>query len=210
MTELFRTILNMSVTGGIAALGVLLLRFPLGRAPRWIRCALWTVVFLRLAVPFSFSSPVSLLGGVGAPAPENGVVTYIAADNSAAMEGNIDTAGVRSTPLISELSAESADSLAPTPQASADPLQIWLALGSAVWLAGSAGLLLYAAVSYARLRRKVADAVLVEPGVFETDAVASPFVLGIVRPRIVLPVDLTGEARALVLRHERAHLQRLD
>lgn len=210
MTEIFRTILNMSVTGGIAALGVLLLRLPLKCAPRWIRCALWAVVFVRLALPFSFSAPVSLLSGIGAPAPENGVVTYVSSDGVTAVAELSDAASVPDTSLASELSAESAASFEPTPEASADPVQIWLAIGSAVWLAGTAALLLYAAVSYARLRRKVTDAVLVEPGVYETDTVASPFVLGIVRPRVILPVDLTGEARALVLRHERAHIVRLD
>ena len=200
----------MSVTGSIAVLGVLLLRFPLKRAPRWIVCALWTVVFLRLALPFSFSAPVSLLGGVGAPAPENGVVTYVAKDGVPALIDVTETVSVQNTLSAEQLSTESADSLEPTPQASADPPQIWFAIGTAVWLTGAAGILLYAVISYARLRRKAADAVLAEPGVFETDAVASPFVLGIVRPRILLPVDLTGEPRALVLRHERAHIRRLD
>ena len=77
MTPLFHAILNMSVTGGIVAVAILLLRLPLKRAPRWITCALWAVVFLRLILPVSFSAPVSLLGGIGAPAPENGVVTYL-------------------------------------------------------------------------------------------------------------------------------------
>lgn len=210
MTDVFRAVLNMSVTGSIVALGVLLLRFPLKRAPRWILCALWTVVFLRLALPFSFSAPVSLLGGVGAPAPENGVVTYVSKDGVTALEDRPAAASAQSTTLAAQISAESAASLAPTPQASADPLQIWLAIGTAVWLAGAAGMLLYAAVSYRRLRRRVSDAVLAEPGVYETDAVSSPFVLGIAHPRILLPVDLTGEARALVLRHEWAHIRRLD
>ncbi|MEN6594724.1 MAG: M56 family metallopeptidase [Clostridiaceae bacterium] len=210
MTELFRTILNMSVTGAIAVLGLLLLRFPLRRAPRWIRCALWAVVFLRLAVPFSFSAPVSLLGGVGAPAPENGMVTYIAVDNAAALINDSGIASEASVPIASELSAESAVSLAPTPQASVDPTQIWLAVGSAVWLTGTAGILLYAVILYARLRRRVGDAVLVEPGVFETDAVTSPFVIGVLRPRIILPVDMDQGTRELVLRHERAHIKRFD
>ena len=101
MTEIFRTVLNMSVTGGIAVVGVLLLRFPLKRAPRWIRCALWAVVFVRLAVPFSFSAPVSLLGGVGAPAPVNGAVTYVAEDGVTLPIDFSDTASVPDTSLVS-------------------------------------------------------------------------------------------------------------
>ena len=103
MNDVFRAILNMSVTGGIAALAVILLRIPLKREPRWISCALWVVVFLRLAVPVSFSAPVSLLGGIGAPEPVNGTVTYLTADQSAFAVPSGKTAqdisGIFSAPL---------------------------------------------------------------------------------------------------------------
>ena len=101
MNDVFRAILNMSVTGGIAALAVVLLRIPLKRAPRWISCALWAVVFLRLVVPVSFSSQVSLLGGIGAPEPVNGTVTYLS--DQPALTGQsgdttLDAAGIFSAP----------------------------------------------------------------------------------------------------------------
>ncbi|MDD4312383.1 MAG: M56 family metallopeptidase, partial [Eubacteriales bacterium] len=211
MTTLFRAILNMSVTGGIAALAVLLLRIPLKRAPRWISYALWAVVFLRLVVPFSFSSPVSLLGGIGAPAPVNGIVSYLSVDHAAAT-GRFsnpvqDASGAFSSLSLAE---ESTASFAPTPMASADPMQIWLAIGTMVWLIGIAGLLLYAIIQYIRLQRRVSDAVRSECDVYETDAITSPFVLGVFRPHIILPVGMLTNERKLVLLHERAHIYRFD
>lgn len=205
MSALFQTVLNMSVTGGIATLGVLLLRLPLKRAPRWITCALWMVVFLRLMVPVSFSSTVSLLGRVGAPAPENGVVVYLSSE-----EIQTTTSAWSTDQSTTNQSVEQPTVSVPTPQASADPLPIWLAIGSVVWLLGIGAVLLRSAASYVRLSRRVRDAVFVEPGVFETDAIDAPFVIGIVRPRIILPVGMTAQARELVLLHERAHLLRLD
>jgi len=211
MTDLFRTVLNMSVTGAIAVLVVVLLRLPLRRAPRWIRCALWAVVFVRLLVPFSFSSSVSLLGSVGAPEPVNGVVAYLPSDSAEMANGIADrTTSVTQVLPIAESSSENANSIAPTPFASADPMQIWLVIGTAVWLVGIAGLLIYAIAQYIRLQKRVRDAVRVELDVFETDAVTSPFVMGILRPRIILPVGMPARERELVLLHERAHIFRLD
>ena len=210
MNDVFRAILNMSVTGGIAVLAVALLRIPLKRAPRWISCALWAVVFLRLVVPVSFSAPVSLLGGIGAPEPVNGTVVYLADQATlTGQSGNTaqDTAGIFSAPSSA---VESAASLAPTPQASADPMQIWLAVGMTVWLVGIAVILLYAIVQYIRLKRRVSDAVRSELDVYETDAVTSPFVTGFLRPRIILPLGMRANERRLVLLHERAHIYRYD
>ena len=210
MNDVFGAILNMSVTGGIAVLAVALLRIPLKRAPRWISCALWAVVFLRLIVPVSFSAPVSLLGGIGAPEPVNGTVVYLADQVTLTGQSGMtaqETAGIFSAPASA---AESAASLAPTPQASADPMQIWLAVGMTVWLVGIAVILLYAIVQYIRLNRRVSDAVRSELDVYETDAITSPFVSGFLRPRIILPLGMRANERRLVLLHERAHIYRYD
>lgn len=209
MTEVFRTVLNMSITGGIAALAVVLLRIPLKRSPRWISCALWIVVFLRLLLPFSFSAPVSLLSGIGAPEPENGVVMYLPSDFSGeTIILNLDTSSVPTSSILPTNSTTT--SLAPTPRDSADPMQIWLAIGTEIWLAGSAVILIQAIYLYGKLQIRARKAVFVEPGVYETDSVDSPFVLGIVRPRIILPLTLLRQERELVLRHEQAHIDRYD
>jgi hypothetical protein len=210
MTEVFRTILNMSVTGSIVALCVALLWMPLKKVPRWIRCSLWAVVFIRLFVPFSFSAPISLLGSIGAPAPVNGVVTYISADTVEGIPDWMNETTVPGTVLESELLPERMPN-AKNVQTTTDAKQTNLiAVGTAVWLSGTGLMLLYAGIQYLLLKKRLGDAVLTEPGVYETDAVEAPFVFGILKPRIILPVDFPSESRALVLRHERAHIARRD
>ena len=210
MTEVFHTILNMSVTGSIVALCVALLWMPLKKVPRWIRCALWAVVFIRLFVPFSFSAPISLLGSIGAPAPVNGVVTYISSDTVQGIPDWMNETTVPGTVLESELLPERMPN-AKNVQTTTDAKQTNLiAVGTAVWLSGTGLMLLYAGIQYLLLKKRLGDAVLTEPGVYETDAVEAPFVFGILKPRIILPVDFPSESRALVLRHERAHIARRD
>lgn len=211
MTDIFRIVLNMSITGGIVAAAVALLRVPLKRAPRWISCALWMVVFLRLVLPFSFSAPVSVLNGVGAPEPENNMVAYIPVD-TAELAGDITDSAMSVSQAFpqSESIAESANLLAAAPLASVDPIQIWFAAGVLVWLIGIAGMLCFATIQYIRLHRRVSDAVITGLNVFETDMVTSPFVIGFFKPRIILPVNIPASERELVLRHEWAHIYRYD
>lgn len=186
MDELLHTLLTMSAAATVGALAVLVLRLFLKKAPRWITCLLWLAVFLRLVCPLSL--PVSL--------PAVPAVQEITA------------------PLLSSAPAEEPAAAAPSPVSDApapaepafDPAPLVLGL----WGTGTAGMLLWAVWSAHRLRRQVAEAVAVEKGVYESDRIAGPFLLGLVRPRIYLPAGLEGQARRYVLLHERAHLRRGD
>ena len=101
-------------------------------------------------------------------------------------------------------------SLAPAPGASANPLQIWIPILSMIWVAGVAILFVYTAVSYWRLRRKVSEAVILRDNIFQSENVASPFVLGIIKPRIYLPFNMNGQDLEHVVAHEQAHIRRKD
>lgn len=187
MDELLHTLLTMSAAATVGALAVLVLRLFLKKAPRWITCLLWLAVFLRLVCPVGLSLPVSL--------PAVPTVQEMAAPV-------LSPAPVAGAPAA-ELPAPQ-DS--PAPAQDVDPASLVLAL----WGAGTAGVLLWALWSARRLRRQVAEAVPAEPGVWESDQIPAPFLLGWVRPRIYLPAELTGQARCYVLLHERAHLRRRD
>lgn len=196
MTErLFLQILNMSFGGSIAILLVLLCRALLARAPKHFSYALWALPLFRLLCPFSFESAKSPLPVTAEPIPMD--------------------IGMATTPQIHTglpmLNAAVNESLpAATPQYSANPLQIWIAVGTLVWLAGVLVMAVYALVSFLRLRRRLTGAVLLEGNVYVADHIPSPFVLGLFRPRIYLPSSLAEEERAHVIAHERAHLRRFD
>ena len=197
METLFLKLLNMGIAAGWVILAVMLLRILLRKAPKAVRCALWILVGIRLVCPFSIESVLSLI-----PSPET-----VPREIMMAREPEIDS-GIRA--LDDAVNPAIAASLSPEPYASANPMQIVVFLASRLWAAGLAALLFYALASYVRLRRKVAAAMLFRENIWLCDAVRSPFILGILSPRIYLPSDLEEPQIGCVIAHEKAHLRRRD
>ena len=198
MNELFLKIINMSISASWLILAVLILRLVLKKAPKWVNVLLWGIVAVRLICPLSFESTLSLI-----PSAET-----IPLDIEMAAKPTIDS-GV---PAINSVVNPVLSSFAP-PQhvlTSANPLQIWIPLLNIIWLIGVGSLLLYTAVSYWRLCRKVDTAVRYKDNIFQSENVSSPFVLGLIKPRIYLPFKLDGQNLEHVVAHEKAHIHRKD
>lgn len=198
MNELFLKIINMSISASWLILAVLILRLVLKKAPKWINVLLWGIVAVRLICPLSFESTLSLI-----PSAET-----IPLDIEMAAKPTIDS-GV---PAINSVVNPVLSSFAP-PQhvlTSANPLQIWIPILNIIWLIGVGALLLYTAVSYWRLCRNVDTAVRYKDNIFQSENVSSPFVLGLIKPRIYLPFKLDGQNLEHVLAHEKAHIHRKD
>ena len=197
MTDIFLGFLNRSLAAGILILAVVLVRLVFKKAPRWLLCALWALAAVRLVCPVSIESVLSLIPSAEPVQPE-----IIVSAQPAITSGIPAVDAIVNPPL--------AATFTPSPAQSANPLQIWTFLAACVWLAGIAALLLYAAVSALRLRLRVRTAVRLEGKVYQSEFVSSPFILGVIRPRIYLPFGLEAGAQAMVLAHERAHLRRGD
>ena len=202
MDGFLHTLLTMSLTAAIAAGVVMLLRLLLKRVPRWITCLLWAVVLLRMVCPVGFSLPVSLMPETvssGAyvervlPQSETPASTPQAATTTTTVP-----AATTQTPVTRETVA-----VTPTGPDRDTVLTI-------LWAAGGIACLAWGAISYLRLRLRIADAILIEKNVYETDQIDSPFVCGFFRPRIYLPVGLAEPDRRYVLLHEQAHIRRRD
>lgn len=211
MEAIFLKVLNMSAAASVVICAVLLVRLLLRRAPKKWSYLLWAVVAFRLACPVSIRAAFSLF----ALRPVQPAVTPTAADAATALEFIPPDVGLMAQPAVdfganAVTEAVNASLPAATPMASANPMQIWVAAGTFLWCLGVAVMLLYAAVSYVRLRRTVADAVLLHGNVFETDRIRSPFILGFVSPRIYVPTGLDTQAMRYVLEHETYHLRRRD
>jgi beta-lactamase regulating signal transducer with metallopeptidase domain len=214
MEGLFLKLLNMSITAAYVFTFVFILRLFLKRAPKWISYALWSLMLFRLVCPVSFSSDFSVfgrLGGAGPSAQLDGMafIEPVAASAAAPASAPISGAG-GSLASLPASSASAAAGLSGTGISAADPMQMLIFIGMCVWLTGIAVMLIYGAASYLKLKRRVSEATRVEGNVFETDAISAPFVFGLTRPRIYLPVSLDGTGRDFVLRHERAHIRRGD
>lgn len=197
MNELFLKIINMSISASWLVLAVLILRLVLKKAPKWVNVLLWGIVAVRLICPFSLESTLSLI-----PSAET-IPVNIETDAAPAIDSGINAVNNVINPVISA-------SFTPNPAASANPLQIWISLAASLWITGMAVLLLYTIISYRRLHRKVETAVLYKDNIFQSENVASPFVLGIIKPKIYLPFKLYGQNMEHVVAHEQAHIQHKD
>lgn len=182
MNALFSQLARQSMAAGWMILALLLLRPLLKKVPKSISCLLWALAAVRLAVPISVKSPVSLV-----PEQLANPVRVLPA------------AAVQIVPITQE-----AVRTVQAPAFSLEALVPWL------WLAGAAAMALYALYSYVRLVNRVQVSIRLGDRLYISDNVASPFILGVFRPKIYLPSEMDQAQADLVLAHERAHLRRGD
>ena len=183
MSALFLKLVNMSLSASWLVLVVLALRLVLKRAPKWVNVLLWGMVGVRLVLPVSIESTLSLV-------PSAEPVSPAIIGGTAVRVGGSAAAGAASSP------------------AAAGPGLVEIL--SYVWAAGAILLFLYSVVSWLRLRIRVREAVRLQGRIYQSERIDSPFVLGIVRPRIYLPYQLGREELTHVLAHEQAHIARKD
>ena len=197
MEAVFLKLVNLSISAGWLVLAVLVLRLVFRKAPRWTFCLLWALVALRLVCPFSLESALSLIPSAQTLPPE---ILYTATPQ---INSGIPAINSAVNPVLGQ-------SMAPAPGASANPTQVWSFILSCIWMAGMAAMVLYALLSYWRLRRQLATATLLWENIKQSEYVDSPFVLGLFRPVIYLPYGMEEGDRAYVVAHERAHIRRKD
>ena len=237
--KFFLQILNMSLTAGVMILAVVLIRLLLRKAPKIFSYCMWAIVLFRLLCPISFSSPVSLLGTLGAEASQQGSMTYISEDFLAEsgtqslmahlmssdevsrqqslddMDGWMQQEGIKQ--LLEKVgenaqawhrSVNLQDILWPSEFSAAMKISMF------VWIAGILGFVVYFAVNVRKLKSSIRsareEARQENIGIFRTDKVKIPFVIGLLRPRIYLPEDMEWQERSYILLHERIHIKRGD
>ena len=197
MSGFFLSIVNMSISASWIVLAVLLLRLLLKKAPKWISVLLWGIVAVRLICPFSIESVMSLIPSAETISPE------IMMENTPAINSGVPIINNFVNPIIGE-------SFAPDPSTSANPLQILVPILSIVWITGIAIMLAYTVISYFRVKSKIGTAVILRDNIFQSENVISPFVLGIIKPKIYLPFNMNEQDMEHVIAHEQAHILRKD
>ena len=197
MSALYLEIVNRSIAASWIVIAVLILRFCLKKAPKWVNVLLWGIVAVRLIFPFSIESALSLIPSAEMVSPS------IMMETAPSVQTGVPALDQVINPVIDH-------SLAPAPGASANPLQIWIPVLTVIWLLGVAALFLYSAVSYRRLRRRVCEAVILRDNIYQSENVCSPFVLGIIRPKIYLPYHMDKREMDHVIAHEQTHIRRRD
>ena len=193
----FLKLANMSISASWLVLAILVLRLVLKKAPKWVNVLLWGIVAVRLICPFTIESALSLI-----PSTQT-IPMNIEMAAKPAIDSGVEVVNSMVNPMI-------AASFTPNPGASANPLQIWIPLIAVIWLFGMVLMFLYTAISYWRLNRRIDTAVLFRDIIFQSENVSSPFVLGIIKPKIYLPFQMNEQDLQHVVAHELAHIRRKD
>lgn len=197
MSKLFLSVLNMSFTASYVILCVILVRLLLKKAPKFISYALWGVVAFRLIVPFSFESMFSLLPRNMNAAPILHGVIYQQSPTVVSGMEVMDSFSGQSLP-VSNMGA------------SANSSHVYIEIAAYIWVLGITALLVYSLVSFLKLKRQLKSAKLVDKNIFEAKNLKTPFVFGLINPRIYLPAGLDATERRYILLHEQIHIRRKD
>ena len=202
MGAVFLKVLNMSITAGWFILAVLCIRLLFRKIPKWMNCLLWGVVAIRLICPFSIESPFSILSSTE-PIKSSAVVEGEVRNDIPSIDSRLTIVQNTINPMLTETFAyNESDSVA--------PLQAVTYAAGLIWCCGMVLLIICALGSAVKLHKLVREAVCVRDNIYICDAVKSPFILGIFRPRVYLSSALCVREKDYILAHESAHLKRKD
>ena len=197
MNEFFLKIINMSISASWLIFAVLILRLVLKKAPKWVNVLLWGIVAIRLICPFSFESALSLI-----PSAETFPKKIISGPSFDVQSGI--------TPVDNRINDYLGDRYFEGVTVPANNGNNIMTILTIVWTIGILLLVAYTVISYWRLHREIDTAVRYKDNIFQSENVSSPFVLGLIKPRIYLPFKLDGQDMEHVVAHEQAHIRRKD
>lgn len=206
--ELLPRIWNMSIAASVVIVFVLAARLLLKKAPKVFSYALWSVVLFRLLCPFSIPTGFSLLALTDAPIRQTAAhttqVQYVQPDLVHTEFPQVDLPVPGVSQAVNQALPQGEEQL------EADPLEAPVALLTLGWMAGMALMAVYSVLSMLRLRRRLVEAVPLRDNIYLADHIVSPFVLGVLRPKIYLPSTLSAEEQKYIILHEQYHIKRLD
>ena len=195
MDKLFLHVVNMNITSVYVILFIIIARLFLKKAPKIFSYGLWGIAFLRLIFPFSLGSIFSLIPINTKTIPEN--IVYMQTPKIQSGITAIDGAVNKVLP-------------APVIVSSINPIQVWIFIGSIVWITGLAVLLIYGAFSTLKLSKKLKPATFLYDNIYETGTIDVPFVFGLTNPKIYLPSNVSETEKPYIIKHEQVHIKRQD
>ncbi len=193
---IFLSLLNMSMIASFVIVAVLLMRVLLKKAPKIFSYALWAVVLFRLLCPFTFESVIGLLPADIEPISQDIVYQEIPEINT-----GITIVDDMINPILPPVT---------NPGTSVNPIQIWIFMGRIIWGIGIAIMLAFSVVQFVQLKRKLCSATPLKDNIYIADLISTPFVMGLLRPKIYLPSTLLDGEKEFIIAHEQYHIKRLD
>jgi beta-lactamase regulating signal transducer with metallopeptidase domain len=195
LEKVFLQVINMSYIGSIVILFILAARILLKKAPKKYTYILWVVALFRLIVPISFESILSIMPVN--PTPISNDIFYQTTPKVNTGISIIDQSISGSLPAAEAV-------------ASVNPMQIWVYIGALIWIVGIAILLIYGIISFVKLKRTLAGTSWDKDNIYTSDSVDTPFVIGLIQPKIYLPISLSEPEKEYIVLHERTHINRFD
>ncbi len=197
MTELFLDVINVSISAGWIVLAVLFIRFFFEEFPKWATVLLWGVVALRLVCPFSIESSLSLI-------PSSQTIKHQDISNAPEINSGLWIIDDAINPIVSDAT------ITLQGDKNINLFEFIMPYLAVLWIVGVIALLIHTAISYLRLKTKIETAVILRDNIYQSENVISPFVLGLVNPKIYLPFNMTDKDMEQVIAHETAHIHRKD
>ena len=208
LQEIFITFLNMSITASYVAIGVILMRILIKKAPKIFSYTLWSVVLFRLVCPLTFTSAFSVLGVLN-------VKLLNSQNNISAAEYVSNDIDLMETPVVHsgvDAFSNAANTGLPkaNPTASVNPMQLWMTALSIIWLAVVIIFIIYSIISYVKVKKRLNTATIIKDNIFESGCISTAFVCGFIHPKIYVPLGVSDADISYILKHERTHIQRRD
>lgn len=220
--KVFLEVINMSLTASVVIMVVILARLCLKKAPKIYSYVLWAIVLYRLLCPFSFSADFSLFGAVDNVATEQGRLEYISPDVSKTVDTENNMSVQRDNDALdADINIEATDKANDNTNINSGVETLSkensviretniIQIGAGIWVAGIFVIITYSIVSFVLLKKKLKGAVREENNIYITTKVKTPFVCGVIRPKIYLPAFLNESEKEYILLHERLHIKRCD
>lgn len=206
LENIFKNILDMSITASYVAIVVIIIRFILKKAPKNFSFVLWIAVLFRLVCPISFMSKLSIFNFIN----KNSFRKVNEISNNMIINSNISDTGFRQI-LNRNVSEYTVNNL------SSNNLNIlqgfennFMEIATILWVIGIQILIIYFIVSYINTYSKIKTATLYKENVFESDQIDTAFVFGLFKPRVYIPVNITEKEKIYIIEHEKVHLRRKD
>lgn len=207
MSDLFYTVLNMSITGSYVIISVIFARLLLKRLPKKYSYALWAAAAFRLCCPISFQSVFSLFSLKPfdmSKAQSGGAETLQYIDRSFA-----EQTYPRMTTGISNVNTVIYEEIT-TGARFISFKDTFMKFLPYIWLTVLCAMLIYGFAEYIKMKQKMRNSILLKNNIYQTDKISSPFILGIIKPKIYIPFRLDDNTEKYVLEHEKFHLKRFD
>lgn len=201
----FFAVLNMSITASISILVILLARIILKRAPKIFSYALWAVVLFRLLCPVSLTSRFSLMGLFPAPTTETGRIEYVSLNAP-----STEPPAIADDIPASDLNQTADSRVERAETAAAGSVDVAVSIASIVWICGVGAMLTFNLLQLIRLRRKLTVAIPLHDNIYLADHIPTPFVMGLIHPKIYLPSAMSDAEQSYIIQHEKHHIRRCD